>query len=521
MSSRTPPPNDISPVRNGTPSVMGLSPLPNPNSDISPVIKNTTAATPPLINSPVKAESPDSHCSTYSAVYSPPVQNPNGDSNFCDGSGIGKVRRQRLRPWLINQINSGEIPGLVWIDKENMIFKIPWKHFGRPGVDMYLDALLFRRWALHTKKFEQGRPSDISTWKTRFRCALHKLPDIEELNDQNQTEGEEPYRVYKFRKIELEKIPRDRGGPPDDESIGSVGSPISASYPVENTTFGPNSDSYRSPTSSISSYKSSIVTPGLFPKHELIDSNHLSYQTKRYINRSKPGGMPASEIQKWQTYDRMRMHDSYSAEKSIMGDINYDNEQDSRKHVLSSKERITLQDADKYSPGDKYQGVEYETDEDDMPWSSRSGVSINQSAHPTVSSIMPRYSTYYSPNSPKRKGFEPYERHYERKPSDVGVIKNAKLIQKRPNLEIHEEDDNELFFQSCAKRIKKLDSKSSGYLKLKILEQFFYVENMFENQYNSQGHQSSYRYSSDPPPLISSANVKASEQGEGENSNMK
>ena len=58
---------------------------------------------------------------------------------------IGKVRRQRLRPWLINQINSGEIPGLIWIDKENMIFKIPWKHFGRPGVDMYLDALLFRR----------------------------------------------------------------------------------------------------------------------------------------------------------------------------------------------------------------------------------------------------------------------------------------------------------------------------------------------------------------------------------------
>ena len=63
-------------------------------------------------------------------------------------------------------------------------------------------------------------------------------------------EGDEPYRVYKFRKIELEKIPRDgrgggAGGPADDESTGSFGSPISASYPVENTTYGPSADNYR------------------------------------------------------------------------------------------------------------------------------------------------------------------------------------------------------------------------------------------------------------------------------------
>ena len=52
--------------------------------------------------------------------------------------------RQRLRPWLIDQINSGKTPGLEWIDPEKMIFKIPWKHFGRPGVDEYNDAMLFR-----------------------------------------------------------------------------------------------------------------------------------------------------------------------------------------------------------------------------------------------------------------------------------------------------------------------------------------------------------------------------------------
>ena len=52
--------------------------------------------------------------------------------------------RQRLRPWLIDQINSCEIEGLVWVDKEQLSFKIPWKHFGRPGIDEYKDALLFR-----------------------------------------------------------------------------------------------------------------------------------------------------------------------------------------------------------------------------------------------------------------------------------------------------------------------------------------------------------------------------------------
>jgi len=44
----------------------------------------------------------------------------------------------------MDQINEGKTPGLEWTDKANLIFKIPWKHFGRPGVDEYKDAMLFR-----------------------------------------------------------------------------------------------------------------------------------------------------------------------------------------------------------------------------------------------------------------------------------------------------------------------------------------------------------------------------------------
>lgn len=108
--------------------------------------------------------------------------------------------RQRMRPWLESRINSREIAGLEWVDQSQLVFKVPWKHVGNREWKED-DSQIFKEWAVHTGRYTEGVDTpDWPTWKTRFRCALTKLPDIKELKDQNQLDGNvnEPYRVYQF-----------------------------------------------------------------------------------------------------------------------------------------------------------------------------------------------------------------------------------------------------------------------------------------------------------------------------------
>ncbi|XP_072297688.1 interferon regulatory factor 4a isoform X2 [Eucyclogobius newberryi] len=116
------------------------------------------------------------------------------DDSLSVSCGNGK-----LRQWLIDQIDSGKYPGLIWENNEKSIFRIPWKHAGKQDYNREEDAALFKGWALFKGKFKEGvdKP-DPPTWKTRLRCALNKSNDFDELVERSQLDISEPYKVYRI-----------------------------------------------------------------------------------------------------------------------------------------------------------------------------------------------------------------------------------------------------------------------------------------------------------------------------------
>ena len=103
------------------------------------------------------------------------------------------TRPERMRDWLIRQINSGKFPGLEWLNEEKNVFKVPWIHAKKRGYNKERDAALFRAWAVHSGKYRDE--SDPTVWKINFRCAINGLKDIQEIKDM-QTEDCRVYRVH-------------------------------------------------------------------------------------------------------------------------------------------------------------------------------------------------------------------------------------------------------------------------------------------------------------------------------------
>lgn len=106
--------------------------------------------------------------------------------------------RDRLRTWLVKMIDSGDVPGLKWLNDEKTIFRMPWKHAGRQDYNLE-DSKIFMEWAKHSGRYREGidKPEPI-VWKTRLRCALNKMPDIRELPELSRLDISDPYRVYEL-----------------------------------------------------------------------------------------------------------------------------------------------------------------------------------------------------------------------------------------------------------------------------------------------------------------------------------
>ncbi|KAK3516768.1 hypothetical protein QTP70_023645 [Hemibagrus guttatus] len=148
-------------------------------------------------------------------------------------AALGSSGNGKLRQWLIEQVDTGKYPGLVWENEEKSVFRIPWKHAGKQDYNRDEDAALFKAWALFKGKYREGidKP-DPPTWKTRLRCALNKSNDFEELLDRSQLDISDPYKVYRIVPEGAKKGKSSSRSLEDTASNPSPPSyPLHASYP--------------------------------------------------------------------------------------------------------------------------------------------------------------------------------------------------------------------------------------------------------------------------------------------------
>ncbi|XP_018596873.1 interferon regulatory factor 9 isoform X2 [Scleropages formosus] len=124
----------------------------------------------------------------------------------------GRMRSTRkLRAWMVEQVNSGQYPGLMWDDAAKTMFRIPWKHAGKQDFRSDEDAAIFKAWAEFKGKLSETGRSDPASWKTRLRCALNKSPEFREVTERSQLDISEPYKVYRLVPISEQGVVQSQG----------------------------------------------------------------------------------------------------------------------------------------------------------------------------------------------------------------------------------------------------------------------------------------------------------------------
>lgn len=77
---------------------------------------------------------------------------------MCAGPSMG-TPKPRILPWLVSQLDLGQLKGVAWLDESRTRFRIPWKHGLRQDAQM-ADFGIFQ--VLGAKDFER-------LWKTLER----------------------------------------------------------------------------------------------------------------------------------------------------------------------------------------------------------------------------------------------------------------------------------------------------------------------------------------------------------------
>lgn len=122
--------------------------------------------------------------------------------------------RLSLPEWLKEQVESGQHKGVFWINEEEKMFHVPWKHASRNGWEDG-DVSLFKAWAIYTNRYREGidKPKP-ALWKTNFRCAINSHNYITFMKDQGERKGDKAHRIMK-----LIEQPKDRSKPVENCNI--------------------------------------------------------------------------------------------------------------------------------------------------------------------------------------------------------------------------------------------------------------------------------------------------------------
>ncbi|XP_071966444.1 interferon regulatory factor 3-like isoform X2 [Engystomops pustulosus] len=106
-------------------------------------------------------------------------------------------QKPRIIPWLIEQIYSQQYPGLIWDNKEQTRFRIPWKHGLRQDRSED-DVKIFEAWAIASGCYDPTKDSpNPAVWKRNVRSALNRKNEIRLLID-NSSDSQNPHKIYEI-----------------------------------------------------------------------------------------------------------------------------------------------------------------------------------------------------------------------------------------------------------------------------------------------------------------------------------
>ena len=125
-------------------------------------------------------------------------------TNLTNRLSIFRGSRLRMRAFLEHLLDTNEVAGLQYVNREEKIFQMPWKHAKSTAYDPDRDGKLFKLWGLNTGTL---RPEDVvgfgyrTIWKVNFRCALRNVQNtIVEVGD-GPVDGD--YKTYQFKDAEF------------------------------------------------------------------------------------------------------------------------------------------------------------------------------------------------------------------------------------------------------------------------------------------------------------------------------